>query len=88
MKHVYRVFIYYIIRNFNKVSSGIISDYQPFVYIRFEQLFMERVPHGITDVDFRYTVLEGGLIELNNWKHGFSLALLAVCTANALNVVL
>jgi hypothetical protein len=49
---------------------------------------MERMPHGITDIGFRYTVLESGLIEFNNRKHGFSLALLAVCTTNALNVAL
>jgi hypothetical protein len=49
---------------------------------------MERMPHGITDIVFRYAMLEGGLIELNNRKHGFSLALPAVCIANALNIVL
>jgi hypothetical protein len=49
---------------------------------------MERVPHGITDIGFRYAMLKGGFIELNNRKHGFFLTFLVVYTADALNVVL
>jgi hypothetical protein len=30
---------------------------------------MERVQYGIADIGFRYAVLKGGFIELNNRKH-------------------
>jgi hypothetical protein len=32
---------------------------------------MERVQYGIADIGFRYAVLEGGFIELNNRKHSW-----------------
>jgi len=40
MKYVYSVIVYYVIYNLNKVSGGVIPNNQPFIYIRFKQLFM------------------------------------------------
>ena len=73
MKHINRIIIYNIIRDFKQVSGGIIPDNKLFVFIGFKQLFMERMPHGIANIVRRYAMLKGGIIVFDIRKHTISL---------------
>jgi|GEM_PF-5135630 len=57
MKYIYCVVIYDVIGDFNEIPGGIIANNQPFIDIIFQQLFVEWVPQGITDIFFYYTML-------------------------------
>jgi hypothetical protein len=65
MKYINSPVVDDIIRRFKQVSGSIIPDKQPFVFMAFEQLLMERVQHRVTDIAFADAVFEGGFIELD-----------------------
>jgi hypothetical protein len=69
VEYVNCIFIYDIVQYFDDISSSVIANNQPLVFLAGHKFFIERVPQGITIVKLGNSMFESGIIELYIRKH-------------------